>query len=287
MHAIFKKVKKTICLARLSLFFLIVSLFMSLSSIGVVVQASNAKEDILQAADKTASGDYVKRRFLAQLKKPFNVNDQRKKMLVMGDSHAQDFYNALLENNIDQRYQMSTRRIPAICGFYLGSEDINPLIEKKHRPICQKADTLQDAMPQMKQADIIILAANWKLWSAQRLPTTIQHLQIQLSQKLFVVGRKNFGKLNLRKYLHLSDSELVRFRNPVYGIQREINQTMRESLAKNSFVDIQTLICQSEKDCPLFTPEARLMSFDGGHLTQQGAAYVGRILLQNAPLNQL
>jgi len=275
--------KKQLLLIRLVMFFLI----MSLSSLCVMAQASNAKEDILQAADKTLSGDYVKRRFLAQLKKPFSENDARKKMLVMGDSHAQDFYNALLENNIDQRYQISTRRIPAICGFYLGSENINPLIEKKHRPICQKADTLVDAMPQIKQADIVILAANWKLWSAQRLPTTIQHLNIQPPQKLFVVGRKNFGKLNLRKYLHLSNNELRQFRNPVYGIQREINQIMRERLAKNVFVDIQTLVCQSEKDCPLFTPEARLISFDGGHLTQQGARYVGRILLQNAPLNQL
>jgi len=283
MCAIFK----TSLLARFSLFFLISSLFMSFSSLCVMAQASNAKEDILQAADKRLSGDYVKRRFLAQLKKLFSENDARKKMLIMGDSHAQDFYNALLENNIDQRYQMRTRRIPAICGFYLGSEDINPLIEKKHRPICQKADTLVDAMPQIKQADIVILAANWKLWSAKRLPTTIQHLNIQSPQKLFVVGRKNFGKLNLRKYLHLSNNELRQFRNPVYGIQREINQIMRERLAKNVFVDIQTLVCQSEKDCPLFTPEARLISFDGGHLTQQGARYVGRILLQNAPLNQL
>ncbi|MGV6810360.1 MAG: SGNH hydrolase domain-containing protein [bacterium] len=253
----------------------------------ISAHASEAENDILQAADKVKSGDYVKRRFLAQLKKPFDVDDPRKKILIMGDSHAQDFYNALIENHIDQRYQISTRRIPAICGFYLGSEDINSLIEKKHRPICQKADTLQEALPHIKQADIVILAANWKLWSVQRLPTTVQHLQIPSSQKLFVVGRKNFGKLNLRHYLHLSNNERIELRNPVYGIQREINQTMRESIAKNRFVDIQTLICKSEKDCPLFTPEARLISFDGGHLTQQGAAYVGRILLNNAPLNQL
>jgi len=53
------------------------------------------------------------------------------------------------------------------------------------------------------------------------------------------------------------------------------------------FVNIQALICKSENDCPLFTPQIKLISFDGGHLTQQGARYVGRILLQNPPLNQL
>lgn len=250
-------------------------------------QASDARIDILQAADKPKSGEYVRQRFLNQVKRPFLPNDKRKKMLVIGDSHAQDFYNALLENNLNQRYQIRTRRIPAICGLYLGSENISRLIEKKHVPNCQKSDTLAAAMPQIKQADVVILAANWKLWSAQRLPTTIQNLQIKAPQKLLIVGRKNFGKLNLRKYLRLSDNELRQLRNPVYGLQREIDQTMKQTLPEGMFVNIQALICKSENDCPLFTPQPRLISFDGGHLTLQGARYVGRVLLQNPPLNQL
>ncbi|KAG1682822.1 Methionine synthase [Nymphon striatum] len=233
------------------------------------------------------SGEYVRHHFFNQVKKPFIPTDKRKKMLVIGDSHAQDFYNAMLENNLTQRYQISTRRIPAICGLYLGSEDITPLIVKKHIPICQKADTLAEAMPQINQADVVIIAANWKLWSAQRLSTTIQNLQIKTPQKLFVVGRKDFGKVNLRKYLQLSDNELRTLRNPVYGLQREINQTIKQKVPERMFVDIQALICKSENDCPLFTPQPRLISFDGGHLTKDGARYVGSILLQNPPLNQL
>ena len=251
------------------------------------VQASDARADILQAADKEKNGEYVRSRFFAQMKKPFTPSDKRKKMLIIGDSHAQDFYNAMLENNLKQRYQISTRRIPAICGLYLGSENISALIEKKHVSICQKADTLAIAMPQIKQADVVIIAANWKLWSTQRLSTTVQNLQIKAPQKLFVVGRKSFGKINLRSYLRLPDKELVKLRNPVYGVQREINQTMKQTLAKGMLVNVQALICKSENDCPLFTPQVKLISFDGGHLTQHGARYVGKVLLQNTPLNQL
>lgn len=250
-------------------------------------QASNARADILQAADTVKSGEYVDRRFYKQINKPFIANDKRKKMLIIGDSHAKDFYNAVSENNLDQRYQISTRRIPAICGIYLGPENISRLIEKRHVPNCQKSDTLADAMPQIKQADVVILAANWKLWSAQRLPTTIQNLQIKAPQKLLIVGRKNFGKLNLRKYLRLSENELRQLRNPVYGLQREIDQTMQQTLPEGMFVNTQALICKSENDCPLFTPQTKLISFDGGHLTQYGARYVGSVLLQNPPLNQL
>lgn len=271
-------------------FLLIVLLFLvTIAASGTLIAApaSDTRAHILQAADKSKSGEYVRNRFFNHMKKPFNPTDKRKKMLVIGDSHAQDFYNALLENNVNQRYQISTRRIPAICGVYLGSEKISYLIEKKHIPICQKADTLAEAKPQIKQADVVILAANWKLWSAQRLSTTIKNLQIRAPKKLFVVGRKNFGKLNLRKYLRMSDNELRQLRNPVYGLQREINQTIKQKVPKGMFVDIQALICKSENDCPLFTPQARLISFDGGHLTQDGARYVGKVLLRNPPLNQL
>ena len=273
--------KQFLLFASLSL--LTIAIFSTLSN----AQASDARADILQAADKEKNGEYVRSRFFDQVKKPFIPSDKRIKMLIIGDSHAQDFYNAMLENNLTQRYQISTRRIPAICGLYLGPENISSLIEKKHVSICKKADTLAIAMPQIKQADVVIIAANWKLWSAQRLSATVQNLQIKAPQKLFVVGRKSFGKINLRSYLRLSDKELIKLRNPVYGVQRKINQTMKKTLPKGMLVNIQALICKSENDCPLFTPQVKLISFDGGHLTKQGARYVGRVLLQNTPLNQL
>ena len=260
---------------------------MTSSGILIAAQASATRADILQASDRKKSGEYVRQRFFKQMKKPFIATDKRKKMLIIGDSHAQDFYNAMLENNLNQRYQISTRRVPAICGIYLGSENISGFIETKHVPICQKADTLNVAMPQIKQADVVILAANWKLWSAQRLATTIQNLQIKAPQQLFVIGRKDFGKLNLRKYLHLSDNELRQLRNPVYGVQHKVNQTLKQGIPKRMFANIQALICKSENDCPLFTPQTRLISYDGGHLTQRGARYVGSVLLQNPSLNQL
>lgn len=271
-------------LARLTLLSLIgASILLPLSH----VQANNARTDIMQAANKEKSGEYVRQRFFQRVKKPFDNSDPRKKLLIMGDSHAQDFYNAMLENNLDQRYQISTRRIPAICGIYLGSEDITPLIERRHVPICQKADTLENALPQIRQADVVILAANWTLWSAQRLATTVQNLSVRPPQKLFVVGRKDFGKVNLRQYLRLSNKELKQLRNPVNSQQHAINRTMKQSLPSGMFVNTQGLMCRPENSCPLFTPQARLISFDGGHLTKPGAQYVGRVLLQNAPLNQL
>ena len=266
-------------------FFLLITIINS--SLVNAAQSPEVRADILQAANKTKSGDYVRQRFFQRMKKPFNSEEPLKKMLIIGDSHAQDFYNAMLENKLNLRYQISTRRIPAICGIYLGSENIKRFIEKKHMPICQKADTLKAALPQIKQADVVIIAANWKLWSVERLATTVKNLNISAPQKLFVIGRKTFGKVNLRQYLRLSNNELRQLRNPVYGVQQKINQAMKQMFPSSVFVNTQQLLCRSEKDCPVFTPQARLISFDGGHLTKQGARYVGSVLLRNSPLNQL
>jgi len=250
-------------------------------------QASDTRANILQAADKEKNGEYVRSRFLEQMQKPFSSDDKRKKMLIIGDSHAQDFYNAMLENNLNQRYQISTRRIPAICGLYLGPEDISGLIEKKHTSICNKADTLKLAMPQIKESDVVIIAANWTLWSAKRLALTVQNLAIKAPQKLFIVGRKTFGKINLRSYLRQSDKQLLALRNPVYEVQQEINKIMVETLPNGMLVNIQKLICKNDNDCPVFTPQVKLISFDGGHLTKEGASYLGKVVLENAPLNSL
>lgn len=277
-------INKPLCLSILVV--LVINITLGTS---IVAHAADAevRAHILKVSDSVKSGEYVRQRFLKRLEQAFDLNDKRKKMLVIGDSHAQDFYNALLENNIETRYQISTRRIPAICGLYLGTENIKPLIEKKHAPICDKADTLQRALPHIKQADVVVIAANWKLWSTQRLKTTVSNLNITAPQKLFIVGRKNFGKLSLRKYLRMPNEALKQLRNPVRGAQQEINQVMQQTLPTDVFVDIQGLLCKSEDNCPLFTPQIRLISFDGGHLTKDGARHVGQILLQHQPLNQL
>jgi len=266
-----------------SLLFVILLIFVFLSN----AQASDTRTNILQATNKEKNGEYVRNRFFKQMKKRFNQSDKRKKMLIIGDSHAQDFYNAMLENHLDRRFQIRTRRIPAICGLYLGSENIRGLIEKRHLSICDKADTLALALPQIKQSDVVIIAANWKLWSVQRLSVIVKNLRMQPTQKLFVIGRKTFGKLNLRHYLRLPDKEQLALRNPVYSLQQEINKTMKQQLTSGVFVNVQALLCQSDKDCPVFTPQVKLISFDGGHLTKEGAKYMGNVLLQKPPLNSL
>ena len=46
--------------------------------------SADFRSDMLKAADPKASGEYVRARFLKQMKKPFNKSDSRPKAILVG-----------------------------------------------------------------------------------------------------------------------------------------------------------------------------------------------------------
>jgi len=160
-------------------------------------------------------------------------------------------------------------------------------IEQKSKESCKKSDSVEAALDQIAQADIVILAANWKVWSAKELPTTIKNLNLTDKQKIYVVGRKNFGQIKIRKLLKKPKEKLLAIRNDINNKQENIVSIMEDLIDKDVYVDFQNTICQSKNKCPIFTDEVKLISFDGGHLTKHGAKYVGDILFSKTILKDL
>jgi hypothetical protein len=263
---------------------LILVLFSLLSS--SFVFANDVHSQLLRAADNEASAKYVRQRFLQWVNVPFNKPNTKKKMLIIGDSHAQDFFNSVLESNSLTEYQIRTRYIPTGCQPFIGEETAS-FILPKDQALCETADNLLLAKEQIAQADVIILAANWKEWSATQLPHTIKALQLNTQQKLVVIGRKSFGKISIRRYLRLPSKKLLSLRNKPDAVQVKINTLMKNSLSQDVFVDLQVIICASQVTCPLFTEESALISFDGGHLTKEGAKYIGQQLFKTPLLRHL
>ncbi len=248
--------------------------------------ASNVnRTELLKAADIKTSGEYVRKRFLQLMKKPFDEVG-KKKVLIIGDSHAQDFLNSIIENDFLSEYQISTRYIPVRCQIYLGDNTAQH-IATKDKNFCTNSDSLLKAKKQITEADLIFLVASWKKWSTKYLPKTIEKLRLKPSQKIFVIGRKSFGKISVRKYLRMSGEELTGLRNPPEAHHIEINELMRQTLDEELFVNLHQKLCGANNDCPAFTPDLKLISFDGGHLTKDGAKYIGKILFQNTPLSEL
>jgi hypothetical protein len=259
-------------------------IFCIASFLGSAVAGQTQKE-LLKAANTKANGEYVRAGFLNAMKITQHPN-ANKTALIIGDSHAQDFFNAAIENNYLKNYQITTRYIPTRCQIYLGDQQ-HQFIATKDKVLCKKSDNLAQAKEEIAKADLIILSSKWRKWAALQLPQTIKKLAIKPQQKLVVVGTKSFGRISIRKYLRMSDKTLLTLRNEIDGNQNEINEIMKENINPNVFVNTHQLICGSGTTCPLFTKELKLITFDGGHLTKAGANYIGKVLFQGRVLNTL
>ena len=198
-------------------------------------------------------------------------NDSRRKLLLIGDSFSQDFYNMIRESGAFAGYQIVTRRLRAVCQLYLGDEDIAPFLDPADRVPCAESLQAADLRGLAGQADVVIFALSWRPWSGERIAQTVANFGFHDDQKVLVIGRKNFGYFNLRGFLRAAPEAFPNFRSAPLSEHLLTNATMKRSLPPSIFVDTHSILCGDRPDCPLFTPTGELIAFDGNHLTQAGA----------------
>ena len=162
------------------------------------VQLTKNPDSYLYDLQKYGSVDYVIQRFnqFEQGEKFFSnqsSSSSKKKLILIGDSFAQDFCNIIMEGKYLSNYEMRVQYVSARCQIYIGSEDRRQFIEAKHRQTCTNAHDINFALPWIRSAHVIILAASWLEWSARRLPQTLKLLNLTDDQQIFVIGAKDLG----------------------------------------------------------------------------------------------
>jgi hypothetical protein len=252
---------------------------------------SKSGDSYLSDLKKYGHSQYVVRDFNALAKKTSFTNRTRildKRLAIIGDSFAQDFYNMIIEGKHLKNYEIRVYYVFSRCQIYLGEEDRRKFIEAQHRQTCTNANDIKYAFPLIRQADVIMLVSNWYEWSAQRLPMTLKLLNLTKQQQIFVIGSKHFGKVNPKLYVNTS----TEFRVKQYQYPKpesvKVNNLLEKIIDKSLFVNVLKMICTGyNQTCPLFTPDGKLISHDGAHLTKYGAGYVGNIVFKNELLNKL
>jgi hypothetical protein len=214
-------------------------------------------------------------------------------ILLLGDSYASDFINIMSESNLLPDAEIYLKVIFYTCQIYYGTENIVNFIDEKERTKCavyHNPNFYSDTQTLIQSADIIIFAAQWREWSAQRLPETIKNLNIPSSTKIFVVGTKDFGKIIRRKYIGMTLSQKITLRQPTNIKFYATNVIMQKNLkmVENvEFFDLISMLCGEEgRSCPVFSQEGKLLSHDGMHLTRAGAQYIGALLKQHPVFSQ-
>ena len=216
---------------------------------------------------------------------PFSLDDSRQKLLVIGDSYAEDFVNSLRQNQLDANVQLSTFKIPASCGNLMVKSDITPFIPKKLLPMCCNVGwySSPDLLDLIEKADVVLLASLWREWQMPFLQESLSNIQGIATGKVFVFGAKDFGEINFRDLLQIPYPNRLTHLNSLSDQSIKVNEQMRINIPEDQFIDFQKVMGSSEDLVPIFTPEGILISQDGQHSTNAGARYIGQRLLQSHP----
>ncbi|SKA16525.1 acyltransferase family protein [Sediminibacterium ginsengisoli] len=184
---------------------------------------------------------------IRMLDKPFS-KDNKRKILIIGNSFARDVANMLLENHYADDAEIS---------YIHYSNDVR-ITER-----LQKADLVIFGSP-------VAPAELSRICSEYSIP----------DEHLLVIGSKGFGEHNGLVFNSASYPErcktavdpdpLIAKTNAIYG-----------AVKKSCYVDLMALLMRPDGRIPLFTPACKLISQDGRHLTKAGAVYLGSLLARD------
>ncbi|CAF0953534.1 unnamed protein product [Adineta ricciae] len=250
--------------------------------------AGNDGDTYLSDLRKYGNWQYVVRDFNQLAKRKTFSNESNTKLVLIGDSFAQDFYNIIVEGKYLSSYDIRVYYIYSRCQIYLGSQNRKQFIDVQHHQTCANDNDIKLALPLIRQANVILLVNNWYEWSARRLPMTIRLLNLTKQQEIFIVGPKHFGKVNPKLYINKTmEYRIKQFQHPKAETIK-VNDLLERTIDPSMYVNVLRMICNGyNHTCPLFTREGKLISHDGAHLTKYGVIYVGNIIFQNKPLNRL
>jgi peptidoglycan/LPS O-acetylase OafA/YrhL len=250
------------------------------------------KEDqFLASIQKAEAGRYVEERFVDLAMKPFDPADNRKKILIVGDSYGQDLVNALYESGFADDLQIATREIGVRCGnLFIERDSFSSRIAPGDLPMCEGKGLFEDAELRqlMKSADEIWFASSWNRWQAALIEKSVANVEKYSMKPVKVFGTKNFGEIDLQELIELSQRQRLEKRGVVEPEVIETNALMKRALRPDVFVDIQELMCGADVNwCAQFSENGELVSYDGGHLTKLGARIYGDKLCGSKVLNKV
>lgn len=224
---------------------------------------------------------YVESGFNNQSKNIWNDEDKFK-ILIIGDSYAMDFYNILMEGNLLQYMSVLTYFINMGCQNVPNDIDYERFILPENKNDCKNIARVGDDKLNklIKESDGVIVASKWTEYTAQNVPLLLKKFNLLKMDNVIIVGRKEFLKeLLIHDYKNNTNQKFY-----LKSSQEYINviEKLKSYNIKN-YIDMHSLYCISSPNysCPLYTDNGNTISFDGNHLTQSGAIYLANILVKD------
>jgi len=255
------------------------------SAVGLAASMQNgwesrfSKEEQLVFRAFETGDNYVPVRFNAMVGADFPDAADKKKVLIIGDSYGQDLVNAVFEAGFEDDYHFSTHHIAGRCGNLM-IDDLAQYWDPAHRAGCAKVKGydypgLQD---RLVEADEIWIVSSWVEWSAALLEDSITNIKAATDAEIVVFGRKHLGIRNLRDYYPDGLDGLIGAKDAPEHLGK-VQQTMAQTVPDYvRYIDIQGMLCGDQLRCVNADSDGNAISFDGTHLTPEGALLLGEKL---------
>lgn len=237
--------------------------------------------------DRTVFDEYVHRLLkITRVHSEFSDANEFNDLLIIGDSYSGDVLNALDSGGFLGGLEVLSHYISSDCHNVSANSSYQEFIASENVEKCKGTVRVGDdaLRSRMADAEMVLIASSWREYSTSELLPLLQAAQIETNGIVLIVGRKHFGRPDLRELVRLSSEELQSIRleyrthlNQIALVPKELDQ---------NYLDLHHLFCGNSSSCPIATPGGHLISYDGGHLTQKGAAYLAELLRENPQFSE-
>ena len=244
-------------------------------------------EYLQTASNATKSfSNYVDTEYSKLIGNEFSQDANKKRLLVIGDSFAKDFFNVLKEGDFIDEVEVSTHHIPPRCRNAPSMSPYIEYIKPKYVEECKRIVRIGDAAlnDRIKEADFIIVASLWNDFTTKEMKNLQLELKNISEKELLIVGIKGFYVLKPDDVVELSEDEIstLRVSSQSVLLNDRVQLARQVMSGENDYLDLHSIICGDSFKCPVVTPDGHLISHDGDHLTKDGALYVSTLLKRNS-----
>ena len=244
--------------------------------------SSRFDRDVIAAVGNVDAKQLLRREFIEEADDMSNLpfdEDRLVRLLVMGDSHATDGFNALyLANPMPETVSVRRLEIDDVC-LYLFVDDGVTTEAENVQARCREHFAHLKASPLLDDATHIVLSTRWEESSFEYMPAFTEYLQSR-NNKVIVMGRtgefRNVPSLVLKAGLDEStETNLAQERDTSLDTLNERLRELSESLGL-AYVDKMPYLCTADKTrCDLVDADGKILYTDYGHWSMEGARYFG------------
>jgi peptidoglycan/LPS O-acetylase OafA/YrhL len=233
---------------------------------------------------------YKKERLLnnQEIGSPIFKENNQKKVLIIGNSNAQDLFNSLyLNKELFKKYQFSLIKSQVFCFEQFFTDGTLCNIDG-----IKKIKASRKIKNIFSSSEIIIIGTAYKEKDFEKLDLIIKKFK-KLGKKVILISQTpNFYYVNARTLIdHFyiknkrlpNEIELIEIEeqkfNSIDNSIKEINKKVMKAAIKNKLkvLDKKDLLCQNElKRCFVLSNEKDKIHEDGEHITISGANFVGK-----------